>query len=331
MTTTTPGPILISRPISMQSPPLEAITPPTPTAPDEEPSPSAIEHALGPLTPQAPAPGFYSELAALCPIGAFDSGFGGLSVIAELRRLMPHEDVIYYADNANCPYGGRSDEWLRARSLEVTDFLLERGAKVVVVACNTASAAGLEHLRALRRVPVVGLVPAVKPAVAHTRSGVVGVLATPAALRGRLLSDVIERFAAPSGVEVVTTAPAGLVEAVERGDLESEETRAAVRAAITPMLDRGADAIVLGCTHYPFLRPLIREITGDSVQLIDSSDGVARQTRRVLQTYGLLHPPPTDPNSPPATLTVYTSADPDWARPLVWSMVGEKVDVRRET
>jgi glutamate racemase len=179
-------------------------------------------------------PDLFSELAALCPVGAFDSGIGGLSVIAEIRKRAPNEDIIYFGDNANCPYGGRSDEWLRARSLEITDFLLERGAKAIVVACNTASAAGLEHLRALRKVPIIGLVPAVKPAVAATRSGVIGVLATQAAIRGGLLSDVIECFANPANVDVVKVAPVGLVEAVEAGELQSPQTARAVLDAVTP-------------------------------------------------------------------------------------------------
>jgi glutamate racemase len=296
----------------MQSPPV-----PKPA----EPVPASIERALGPLRPEAPE-GFYSEVMKLCPVGVFDSGMGGLSIVQELRRVMPHESIIFYADNANCPYGGRSDEWLRARSLEITDFLLEQGAKIIVVACNTASAAGLEHLRALRRVPVVGLVPAVKPAVEQTQSGVVGVLATPATIRGRLLTDVVERFAAPAGIEVVKTAPPSLVEAVEAGDLETEETRRAVASAVAPMLERGADAIVLGCTHYPFLLPAIREAVGDSVRVIDSGDGVARQTRRVLNINNLLNP-----NTEPGKLTVYTSADVEAVQPLVWRLVGEQVEV----
>ena len=241
----------------------------------------SIERAMGPVLPERQAPGPFSALAALCPIGVFDSGMGGLSIVAELRKSAPHEDIIYYGDNANCPYGGRSDEWLRARSLEITDFLLEKGAKVIVVACNTASAAGLEHLRALRDVPVVGLVPAVKPAVLATRTGTIGVLSTQATIRGRLLSDVIERFALPAGVDVVKSAPVGLVEAVEAGELSTPQTTQAVADAVAPMLAQGVDAIVLGCTHYPFLTPLIREMVGEGVRIIDSGEGVARQTHRI--------------------------------------------------
>lgn len=291
--------------------------------------PPSIERAMGPVLPERSASGPFSELASLCPVGVFDSGMGGLSVIAELRKSAPREDIIYYGDNANCPYGGRSDEWLRARSLEITDFLLERGAKAVVVACNAASAAGLEHLRALRNVPVMGLVPAVKPAVAATRTRTIGVLSTQATIRGRLLLDVIERFALPAGVEVVKVAPVGLVEAVEAGELLTPQTARAVADAVLPMLAQGVDAIVLGCTHYPFLTPLIREIVGDGVQIIDSGEGVARQTCRVLEAHNLLREP-VDP-SHQGKLTVYTSADPDVIRPVVWRLAGEEVDVKRET
>ncbi|MFL5731930.1 MAG: glutamate racemase [Chloroflexia bacterium] len=284
----------------------------------------SIERAMGPEpAQQASDPGPYAELASLCPLGAFDSGFGGLSVVADLRRLLPDEDIIYYGDNANCPYGGRSDEWLRARCLEITDFLLGEGAKAIVVACNTASAAGLEHLRAIHGVPIVGLVPAVKPAVAATRTGRIGVFATHATIRGQLLADVIERFAAPAGVEVVTVAPEGFVEAVERGDPQGPDAERAVRRSIAPMLERGVDAIVLGSTHYPFLKPVLRKVAGEGVQLIDSGEGVARQTRRVLEARHLLHPP-----GERGSLTVYTSGDPEVLGPLVWRMVGEDVAVK---
>jgi glutamate racemase len=295
-------------------------------AAERPPYPGSIERAVGPEElgaqhdlPVAP----YSHLAALCPIGALDSGMGGLSIIAEIRRLLPYEDIIYYGDNGNCPYGGRPDEWLRARVLEIGRFLLDQGAKALVVACNTASAAGLEHLRAQLPLPVVGLVPAVKPAVALTRSRTVGVLATRATNRGRLLADVIDRYATPAGVDVVTTAPDELVSAVERGELDTPATLDAVRRAVDPMLNVGADAIVLGCTHYPFLRDLIRQVAGDDIAIIDSGEGVARQTERVLASRHLLHPPDR-----PGTLTIYTSGNLEEVRPIVWRLVGEEVEVR---
>ena len=290
------------------------------------PYPASIEHAVGPIGQERTGePDPFAEVAALCPIGAFDSGLGGLSIIAEIRRLLPAEDIVYYADNGYCPYGGRSDEWLRERSLYLAQFLIERGAKVIVVACNTASAAGLEHLRATFSVPVVGLVPAVKPAVAATRTRTVGVLATKGTNRGRLLSDVIERFATPANVKVVVAAPSGLVEAVEAGKLDTPETAEAVRKAIEPMLEQGVDALVLGCTHYPFLKPLLREIAGEGVCLLDSGDGVARQTKRVLEARHLLRRDPHD-----GVLRVYTSGELGVVRPLVWRLVGEEVEVNFE-
>jgi glutamate racemase len=192
-----------------------------------------------------------------------------------------------------------------------------------VVVCNTASAAGLEHLRARHNVPIVGLVPAVKPAVAATRTGRIGVFATHATMRGQLLSDVIERFATPAGVEVITVVPEGFVEAVERGDLYSPHTIEIVRRALAPMLERGVDAIVLGSTHYPFLKDAIREVAGEGVRLIDSGEGVARQTGRVLAARGLMRD-----EEHTGKLTVYTSAHPAEVAPVVRALAGEDVEVR---
>lgn len=298
-----------------------------PEAPQHSGSvPDSIERAVGTGYLAGTGRGVetpFAGLASYCPIGMFDSGMGGLSILLEMRRHLPYEEIIYYADSANCPYGGRTDEWLRERSAWITAFLMEQGAKAVVVACNTASAAGLEHLRALYPMPVVGLVPAVKPAVEATRTGVIGVLATPATIRGRLLTDVIERFAGPAGVEVVSVAPDGWVDAVERGELDSPRIRESVQQYLEPMLQRSADTIVFGCTHYPFLAPLVREAAGSGVQVIDSGDGVSRQTRRVLEARGLLYP-----HERKGKITVYTSADPETVRPVVVELLGEDVDVR---
>ncbi len=308
--------------------PASGVTPPE-TAPlqatENAPLPPSIQNAVGSASVEQ-LPGPYSAVASLCPIGAYDSGLGGLSIVAEIRRLLPQEDIVFYGDSAFCPYGGRSDEWLRNRALEIAGFLFGQGAKTIVVACNTASAAGLEHLRTRYIAPIVGLVPAVKPAVEMTRTGTVGVLATPAALRGRLLADVIERFATPAGVRVVTTAPVGMVEAVERGELDTTETEEAVEAAVIPMLEAGADCIVLGCTHYPFLDSVLRRIAGDGVRLIDSSWGVALQTRRVLGARHLLRD-----DGHTGRLTVYTSGDPKVVAPVVWRLVGEEVTVLHES
>lgn len=248
------------------------------------------------------------------PIGAIDSGVGGLSVVAELRRLLPHEDIVYFADSANCPYGPRPAAEIQALTQQAADFVVARGAKLVVVACNTASAAGLTPLRAHygARVPVVGLVPAVKPAVAQTRSGIVGVLATPATLDGTLLQEVIAHYATPAGVRVVPVAVPGLVEAVEAGALDAPETRGLLARAIDPMLAAGADVVVLGCTHYPFLRPAIRALAGPGLAIVDSGEGVARQTRRVLEEHGALNPGPAA-----GRLALFTSGDPTRVRPVM--------------
>jgi glutamate racemase len=281
----------------------------------------SIEQALGPLGLGENAHPF-AEMAAFCPVGAFDSGMGGLSVINDMRSLLPYEDIVYYGDNANCPYGARPDEWLRERSAQIAAFLMERGSKAVVVACNTASAAGLHHLRAIYPMPIIGLVPALKPAVETTRTGIVGVIATPFAINGRLLTEVIERFAAPAGVQVIKVAPEGWVEAVERGDLDTPATEQAVERDLSPILNSGADTIVLGCTHYPFLKPLIRKVVGDQVDIIDSGLGVSRQTANVLRSGDLLRP-----GASRGKLTVYTSANPDAVRSLVHRLVGEQVEV----
>jgi len=219
----------------------------------------------------------------------FDSGVGGLSVLKELLAQLPDESYLYVGDGAHCPYGPRGHEEILRLSRGVTDYLLSAGAKAVVVACNTISAAALDTLRATYpHIPFIGMVPAVKPAARATRSGVVGVLATPATFGGRLYEEVVEHHA--NGVRVISTACPGLVERVEAGDLDGPETMALLRRYLTPLLDAGADAIVLGCTHYPFLAPAIRTLVGAEVQLLEPSAAVARQTARVLAQRGLLRP-----------------------------------------
>jgi len=215
------------------------------------------------------------------PVGLFDSGVGGLTVLREVIRQMPMCDTIYLADNAHCPYGLRPVEEIRALSEGITRYLLTLGVRAIVLACNTASAAALSHLRErFPGIPFVGMVPAVKPAAALTRSGTVGVLATPTTLSGPLFSDVVERFA--GGVRVLTQECPGLVERIEAGDLDGPETKALLWQYLDPLLDNGADVIVLGCTHYPFLAPLIQRLVGPEVQLLDPSEAVARQVQRVL-------------------------------------------------
>jgi len=214
-------------------------------------------------------------------IGVFDSGVGGLTVLREVVQQLPQWDTLYLADSAHCPYGARPPAEIRRLSEGIAGYLLERGACCIVVACNTASAAAIGHLRErFPGVPFVGMVPAVKPAAALTRTGVVGVLATPATLGGQLLSDVVERYA--GSVRVLRQACPGLVERIEEGDLEGPATEALVRSYLEPLLGQGADVIALGCTHYPFVAPLIQRLAGPEVRLLDPSEAVARQVGRVL-------------------------------------------------
>ena len=219
------------------------------------------------------------------PIGVFDSGVGGLSVLRSIREEMPEESVHYVADQAHVPYGPRSLEQVRAFSEGITRFLIGRGAKIIVVACNSASAAALTHLRTqFPDIPFVGMEPAVKPAAEKTQTGVVGVLATPATFQGALFASVVERFAA--GVTLLQDTCPGLVERIEAGDLDGTETRAILRSALAPMLARRIDTVVLACTHYPFVIPLIQEIAGSGVRVIDPAPAVARQARRRLEANG---------------------------------------------
>jgi glutamate racemase len=219
------------------------------------------------------------------PIGIFDSGVGGLSVLRHIREELPHENLLYVADSAHAPYGGKAPQEIQARSLALTEFLVGQDAKAIVVACNTATAAAIGLLRERFALPVIGMEPAVKPAVTATRSGVVGVLATTGTLKSAQFAALLESYG--KNVRVVTQGCAGLVECVERGELDAPETRELLRHYIEPLLAEGADTLVLGCTHYPFLKQLIEELTAGEVALIDTGTAVARQVRRRIEEAGL--------------------------------------------
>jgi len=219
-------------------------------------------------------------------IGVFDSGVGGLSVLKEIARQFPNEDIIYLADQAHVPYGNRELEEIQRFSVEITKYFIKQGAKLIVVACNTASAAALYHLREkFPHIPFVGMEPAVKPAAETTESGMVGVLATHATFQGELYSSVVERFA--KDVKLIQDPCKGLVAEIENGNMDGKETREILENALKPMMDAGIDTIVLGCTHYPFVFPLIKEIVGVEVRLIDPSPAIARQVGRLLESYDL--------------------------------------------
>jgi glutamate racemase len=221
------------------------------------------------------------------PIGVFDSGLGGLSVLRHARAALPAEDFLYVADSGFAPYGERSADWIRARSAELGEFLIARGVKTLLIACNTATAAAAQSLRERwPRLPIIGMEPAVKPAAAATKTGTVGVLATTGTLASSRFAALLDTFG--RDVHVVTRPGSGLVEAVERGDFDTPATRAVVASHVEPLVAEGADVIVLGCTHYPFLRPLIEQAAGPGVSVIDTGDAVARQLARALGRAGLL-------------------------------------------
>ena len=223
----------------------------------------------------------------MIPVGVFDSGVGGLSVVAELMAQMPAQPLIYLADQANAPYGQRSLDEIRELSHGITRFLLGQGAHVIVIACHTASAAALLWLRRqYPGVPFVGMEPAVKPAAQRTRSRHVGVMATQATFQGELFASLISRFGA--GVTVHTQVCPELVPLVEAGELTTDRAREAVAGYVTPLIDAGVDQLVLGCTHYPFLRTLIEEAAGPGVEIIDPAPAVARQVGRVLTQHNEL-------------------------------------------
>jgi len=239
------------------------------------------------------------------PIGLFDSGVGGLSIWRQVVHALPSESLLYVADQANVPYGHRSADEIRANSLGIADYLVTQGCKAIVVACNTASAVALEPLRQrYPQLPILGLEPAVKPAVQLTRTGVVGVMATPATFQGQLYRATVGRYA--SAVQVVEQVCVGLAELVEQGDLEGPDCDARLMGYLQPMLEAGADTIVLGCTHYPFVIESIRRLVGPAMAVLDPAPAVARHLADVLGKAGLLAVEPAGSAAP----RFATTADP---------------------
>jgi glutamate racemase len=254
------------------------------------------------------------------PIGVFDSGVGGLSVLREIRRELPAEDLIYVADSGYAPYGDRPEDYVRGRAIAIMEFLRSQNVKAVVVACNTATGIAVDALRARYSEPIVAIEPAVKPAAAQTRSRVVGVLATTQTLKGQKFAKLVSTHA--GDVEVLTQACPGLVEQVERGALTGASTRSLVEQYLRPLLDKGADTIVLGCTHYPFISDVIRDVAGPSVNLIDSAGPVARELRRRLQVNGLLAS-----ESRVGTETFWTTGSPAQVAAVIEQLWSRKVAV----
>lgn len=249
------------------------------------------------------------------PIGIFDSGVGGLSVLREIRNQFPQEDLIYIADQINVPYGNRSREQVLGFSQGIVRFLLGENVKLIVVACNTASAVALAELRNIYPdLPFVGMEPAVKPAAEETSTGVVGVLATPATFQGDLYASTIERFA--RGVKVLQETCPGLVEQIEAGDIDHPLTREILEKALFPMLEQNIDKVVMGCTHYPFVIPIIKDIVGNQVKVIDPAPAVAKQTGRLLEAYKL------HAESKQGSIEFLTTGDPQKLSTNIQELIG---------
>ncbi len=254
------------------------------------------------------------------PIGLFDSGVGGLSVWREVAHRLPCEATLYFADSAHCPYGPRPVAEVKTLSAAIVRFLLGQECKLIVVACNTASAAALEFLRAEFDVPIVGMEPALKPAAEATQTGHVGVLATEGTINGNLFKNTTQRHA--DGIEVHVQVGEGLVELVEAGQFDAPETEAILRRYLDPMLAAGVDQIALGCTHYPLLLPLIEQIVAGRAAVIDPARAVARQVQRVLRLHNL-----ETAAGCLAQYHFYTTGQPQNLEGLVARLSGQRVKV----
>jgi len=256
------------------------------------------------------------------PIGIFDSGVGGLSILRHIRAQLPHEHLLYVADTGFAPYGDKSEDVVAARSLAVARFLVARGAKALVVACNTATISAVKLLReSFPDMPIVGVEPGLKPAAGASRNGKIGVLATERTLAGAKFLQLRDQISATTGAEFLLRPCRGLVEQIELGDVET--TRQLLRHYITPLLEQGADTLVLGCTHYPLVRASIEDVIADSgahgIVLVDTGDAVARQLVRLLDASQLLR---AADGAEPASLHAYTSASASALAAAFNSLVG---------
>mgnify|MGYP001202499682 CR=1 FL=1 len=256
-------------------------------------------------------------------IGVFDSGIGGLWILKYLREKLPEYNYIFFGDQAHVPYGARTKEEIIKFSEEITKFLIDKDCQLIVVACNTASGASLKYLREkFPYIPFVGMEPAVKPAVESSDSGRIGVLATPATFEGELYSSVVERFA--HDAELFESTCVGLVEQIEKGDLDSEKTLNILEKALRPMMDKNIDTIVLGCTHYPFVIPRRKEIVGEKVHVIDPTPAIVKHVGRILDESGLINEV-TDQG----TTEIYTSGNPAEVEAIILKLLGETIKVKK--
>ncbi|MCM4151855.1 glutamate racemase [Arenibacter sp. N53] len=226
------------------------------------------------------------------PIGIFDSGVGGTSIWREINKILPHEATIYLADSKNAPYGEKSKEQILQLSIKNVELLLKKGCKLIVVACNTATTNAIKELRASYKIPLIGIEPAIKPAAWNSKTKIVGVLATKGTLTSALFHNTSEIHA--NGIKVLDQVGTGLVELIEKGEVNTAQTKVLLKNYLEPMLSQGMDQLVLGCTHYPYLIPLIKEILPGNIKIIDSGEGVAKHTKNVLQLSDLLNSPPQE-------------------------------------
>lgn len=254
------------------------------------------------------------------PIGVFDSGVGGLSVLREIRKLLPEEDLLYVADSAHAPYGDKSKEFILNRSSTIMDFFTSRNVKAIVVACNTATGAAVKELRPQYNVPMIAMEPAVKPASERSRTGIIGVLATSRTIDSNNFQILFARFA--DKVTILPQACPGLVEQVERGNLNGDSIRSLIAQYIQPLLVQNVDMIVLGCTHYPFLAPIIQEIAGSSVTVIDSGSAIARELKSRLEKIELL-----SKRSYSGSVQFWSSAETNTAKHIISQLWEADIDV----
>lgn len=249
-----------------------------------------------------------------------DSGVGGLSVLREISTLLPAESLLYVADSAHLPYGDKTPAFVRGRVNQIAESLVEMGAKALVVACNTATAAAVESLRERFALPVIGMEPGIKPAVLGSKRKVVGILATEGMVQSRRMHDLVERFA--GNTEVLLQPCPGLVEQVERHALHTPETARLLQDYLAPIMEQGADTLVLGCTHYPFLQPLIEDLLGPGVSVINTGEAVARRLQHQLDEAGLLNP-----GAEAGTTHFFSSGNGEQQRQLISQLWGEEVAV----
>lgn len=261
----------------------------------------------------------------LAPIGVFDSGAGGLTILSALRKELPQEHYVYFGDTGHCPYGTRSEGEITALTTRACRFLIEQGVKLIVIACNTASQAALNTLRATFSLPFVGVVPAVKPAARFTRNGRIGVAATNQAARAAYLRQLIDDYA--SGVQVYAVGCPELVTLVEHGDFDGPLVEETLQQSLRPLLVNDIDVLVLGCTHFPALRPTIEHVVGPHVLVIDSGSAIARRTHSILDTEGIILP--TKQRSEPGQLQVWCSGDASTFSAVASKLLGYPVLARQ--